>query len=224
MGTSPGIRYREAQVRVAAIGSSLDEQDAAVTIAGSPKWSARDVLAHLTGAAEDFSTGNMAGAPGDAWSAAQVARAEGQSVDEVIGRWEQVGPAIMAALDGRHVPLIPLWDVLTHEADVRETHRLGRLDDEIVDEMLGGFCRGFAKRYGGPGCLELHADDGAAWTYGEGEPTAVLTTSPYELVRGIFSRRSTKQMLAWQWEGSDPADYLPHITVFGLRDDDQPIP
>jgi hypothetical protein len=46
---------------------------------------------------------------------------------------------------------------------------------------------------------------------------------PYELYRGLFSRRSRAQMRAWAWSGNAER-YVDRLPVFGPRDDDQPIP
>ena len=31
-------------------------------------------------------------------------------------------------------------------------------------------------------------------------------------------------MSAWEWQGSDPAVAMGHLTVFGISEDDQPVP
>jgi hypothetical protein len=59
---------------------------------------------------------------------------------------------------------------------------------------------------------------------GEGAPGLALTITPYELFRGMLSRRSRAQMSVWDWQGSDPMVAMGHVTVFGIREDDQPIP
>jgi hypothetical protein len=50
-----------------------------------------------------------------------------------------------------------------------------------------------------------------------------LRADPYELFRGLLSRRSRAQMRAWDWAGN-PEPYLSSLPAFGARDDDQPIP
>jgi hypothetical protein len=223
MERTAGALYRESLGRVTGIVSALDERALARTVAASPKWSARDVLAHLVGAAEDFATGNVDGAGGEAWTAAQVARADGKSIGELIDAWNRVVDTTVAALDSRQLPLFSMWDVLTHEADLRETHQLGRLDDAVVDEAVTPLWTMFAKRYPGPGRLDVRAGE-RTLSMGEGAPGLALTITPYELFRGMLSRRSRAQMSVWDWQGSDPMVAMGHVTVFGIREDDQPIP
>ena len=169
MERTPGTLYRESRGRVVDIVSSLGDEALTRTVAATPKWSARDVLAHLTGAAEDFSTGNVDGAGGEAWTAAQVERADGKSISELADAWNRVVDTTVGALDSKQLPLFSLWDVLTHEADLRETHRLGRLDDAVVDEAVTPLWSMFAKRYPGPGRLDVQAGE-RTLSMGEGEP------------------------------------------------------
>lgn len=223
MERTPGTLYRESRGRVVDIVSSLGDEALTRTVAATPKWSARDVLAHLTGAAEDFSTGNVDGAGGEAWTAAQVERVDGKSISELADTWNRVVDTTVGALDSKQLPLFSLWDVLTHEADLRETHRLGRLDDAVVDDAVTPLWSMFAKRYPGTGRLDVQAGE-RTLSMGEGEPELALTITPYELFRGMLSRRSRSQMTAWEWQGSDPIGAMGNLTVFGIREDDQPIP
>jgi hypothetical protein len=79
-----------------------------------------------------------------------------------------------------------------------------------------------AKGVAGPGTLVLHVA-GETHRGGEGEPVRELRADPYELFRGLLSRRSRAQMRAWDWAG-DPGPYLESLPAFGPRDDDQPVP
>jgi hypothetical protein len=57
------------------------------------------------------------------------------------------------------------------------------------------------------------------WTLGEGEPTVSLTTTPFELMRLLGSRRSRRQILAAPWEG-DVEPFLPGLTHMPLPERD----
>jgi hypothetical protein len=63
----------------------------------------------------------------------------------------------------------------------------------------------------------------AAWRGGRGEPvtTVEVEVEVYELYRGLMSRRSRRQMRAWNWS-VDATIYLDALSLFGPRDDDQP--
>jgi hypothetical protein len=71
--------------------------------------------------------------------------------------------------------------------------------------------------------LVIQVVGGDTYRGGEGEPVTELTVDPYELFRGLGSRRSRAQMRAWNWTG-DAAPYLESLPVLGPRDDDQPAP
>lgn len=214
--------YRCGRVRVIDLARGLTESELATSIPGSPEWTARDVVAHLAGVAADFCSGNTKGAPSPAWTAAQVEARRDRPIDEVLAEWGELGPSIEIALADEELPLAVVFDVLTHEADLHEGLRLGRPSPSGWEHCVGVMARQVAKRTEGPGTLVLHVA-GDSYRAGDGDPVTELRADPYELFRGLVSRRSRAQMRAWDWTG-DPAPYLETLPVFGGRDDDQPVP
>ena len=75
--------YRESRQRVGTLLLSVDDA-APLDVPATPAWNAHEVLAHLAGVAEDFASGNTDGAPGEAWTAAQVERGRDRSVDALL--------------------------------------------------------------------------------------------------------------------------------------------
>ena len=67
-----GEAFRAARDRISqlAAGESVDLR---LPVPATPDWSGHCVISHLSGIAADASTGNMEGAPGEAWTAEQVA-------------------------------------------------------------------------------------------------------------------------------------------------------
>jgi hypothetical protein len=61
------------------------------------------------------------------------------------------------------------------------------------------------------------------WCFGAGEPRTMLTFDGYELLRGMFSRRSQRQIASWGWRPAPP-ETVECFGAFGPRQDDQPIP
>ncbi len=221
--------YRDCRSRVAALAGSLTDRQLGTTVAGTPEWTGRDVVAHLVGVASDVVAGNVDGAPGPRWTAAQVASRTGRTVAELTAEWDEVGPAMEAALTGSPLGIRAVLDAHTHEADLRETFRLGVAPAAAVDAVAFAAATGVIHRFGGPGALVVRCVDSAGGehelTGGDGDRQAVLVITPYELFRGVLSRRSRRQMLAWEWTGDlDPAEVVDRITVFGPREDDQPTP
>ena len=90
-----------------------------------------------------------------------------------------------------------VWDIAVHHADLHEAFGKPRLAEHLwlpVVETLG------RRR----------------------AASIVDEVSPYELFRGLFSRRSRAQMLAWGTALS--LEELDALCVFGPREDDQPVP
>jgi uncharacterized protein (TIGR03083 family) len=215
--------YRNVRLRVTKLATSLTGEQLAARVAGTPEWTGRQVLAHMVGVAADTVAGNLDGAPSPRWTAAHVAKREGRSLDELLAEWDEVGPVVEARLAARELGPIMVYDVLTHECDLRETFGLGRPPQEDVDAVARTAAKGTVKGFTGPGMLVVRSG-GQEWAGGGGEPRTVLTVEPYELLRGLISRRSRRQMRAWSWEGGNPAEMIEKLPVFGARDDDQPVP
>ena len=216
--------YRNSRMRVTELVRSLTEEQLERTVAGSPKWTGRQVLGHMVGVAADIAAGNLEGAPQEYWTAAQVDARRGRSPEDLLAEWAEVGPVVEAGLADRSIGPVTVYDLLTHECDLRETYGLGRPPQDEVDAVVGTATKGVVKRFEGPGTLVVRSG-GNEWTGGEGQPRTVLTVEPYELLRGLISRRSRSQMRAWRWEGDgDPDGVIENLPVFGARDDDQPVP
>jgi len=220
--------YRDSRSRVVVLARSLTDEQLAATVAATPQWSGRDVVAHLVGAAADMVTGNMAGAPGPQWTAVHVETRVGRPIADLLVEWEEVGRAVEVTLAAPGAGMQAVLDILTHEADLREA--FGRGTPPIADVEAAAFpaAKALVTRFGGPGSLVVRCVDSRGgdheWTGGDGTP-AELTVEPYELFRGILSRRSRRQMRAWRWSGdADPAPMIEALPVFGCRDDDQPLP
>ena len=217
MEIATDVVYRDARTRVTATALELTADELDTVLPACPQWTVRDLLAHLTGVAADIVAGRVAGAPGQDWTAVQVADRRGRALPDVLAEWDRTGPHVEARLAERQLPLQVVLDLLTHEADLHEG--LGRGPTDGWRPLLELIATSVTQR-AATGTLVLHVD-GRTYRGGQGEPVTELTVEPYELFRGLISRRSRAQMRAWDWVG-DPAPYLESIPVFGPRDDDQP--
>lgn len=214
--------YDDSRRRVCALAADLGEARLDRRVPGSPEWTARQVVAHLTGCASDALHGRMDGAPGAAWTARHLAERAGAPLDAVVAEWAELGPRAREALAARRVPARLVVDVLTHEADLREAFGCGRLPAEVVDVMLPPVAKGVVAAVATDGELVVTAGR-HEFRGGSGAPRTTLDADPYELFRGLISRRSRAQMRAWSWTG-DAGPYVDALPVFGPRDDDQPVP
>jgi uncharacterized protein (TIGR03083 family) len=174
--------YDDARRRVCELAAALTPEQLDTTVPATPAWTARQLVAHLTGVASDTVHGRREGAPGPAWTAAQVAVREGRPLDDVVSEWADVAPGVVEALAARRIPLPIVHDVLTHEADLREAFGLGRLPGPVVDAALKVLVKPIVQGAAREGALVVRAGE-REWAAGEGEPTT-LTVEPYELYRG----------------------------------------
>ena len=78
-----GVQYEGIRSRIDDLTRGTD---GSTPVATCPGWTVRDVVAHLTGLCEDWVDGNLLGYASDTWTAAQVARFEGWSVDDILDR------------------------------------------------------------------------------------------------------------------------------------------
>lgn len=194
-----GVAYGAARERITALvtGANVDFN---MRVPATPEWTVHDVVAHLSGIAADASSGNMEGAPGEAWTAAQVLRGAGRTVAELLADWQQNAPMIEGFLSspaGNSVGNAVI-DIHTHEADLR--HALGLPVSLPADflEWAGSQLRdGFHEQCSSAGL-----------------PTVVVIATDYEWFRARLGRRTVAEIDAYEWS-ADSAPYHDFFFVFG---------
>lgn len=187
MSVDLGLLYRGARERVCSL---VNDEVADLPVAATPGWTVHDVVAHLAGIVEDGLAGNMEGAPGEAWTAAQVARGRSKSVGELVAQWTTGGPlmeAFLSSPDGG-MRWQAVADIHTHECDLRTS--LG-MPLDLPDDFL-------------------------AWIHpiladGLGE---FVDTTAIEWFRGRFGRRTADEVRAYRWT-VDPDEHLDEFFIFG---------
>lgn len=203
MSTDLGSMYRDARRRIADL---VDDEMASLPVAATPAWDVHDVIAHLAGIAEDAVTGNMEGVTTDPWTAAQVERAKGRSVADLLAQWSQHAPAVEAVLSSPQGSAVAaaVIDIHTHECDLLSA--LGRPISVPPDTLawLGNVLRsGFT-------------DDVAA----AGMAPVEVTADDVEVFRSRLGRRTRQEVCSYGWS-ADPDPYLEHWFVFGVAE--QPL-
>lgn len=184
------------------------------TVPACPDWTARQVVAHMAGLAEDWVAGNLDDYGSDAWAGSQVARFEGRSLDEILGAWSvaaaqfgELGPTSL----GGSPAMWAFGDGVVHEADLRP---ILAPDSRVPDEATALGLKAAIARWrselssAGAPPLDVIATGMRTWRVGEADaPAHTVTTTGHELFRALFGRRSRTQAEAWQWS-CDPAVYL----------------
>jgi uncharacterized protein (TIGR03083 family) len=194
-----GALYRAARERVTALVAD-PAVDPGLPVPATPRWRVRDVVAHVTGVAHDAATGNMAGAPGDEWTAAQVDRSADRTIAEMIEQWEAdaIGVEAFFSSPAGAAMGAGVYDVHCHEADLRNALGLpfqmpGEFLGWAADGMRGGFHEAVAA---------------------EGLAPVDLQIPDAEWYRGRLGRRTEAEVRAYPWP-VDPTPYLDVFFVFG---------
>src|SRR5687768_14546284 len=112
-----GDLYARGRARIIELAGAGDPASVVPTC---PAWTVKDTVAHCAGVASDILAGNLDGAPGDPWTAAQVDARRDTSLDEIVAEWQEAGPQIDGMIDsfgpaGAQL----LFDLATHEHDIR---------------------------------------------------------------------------------------------------------
>lgn len=192
-------QYRFAVDSFIDLARTLDDAAWAIVVPCTPQWTVREVLSHVSGIPDDAAAGRMVGAPGEAWTAAQVERNRVFSVDELLTRWSQQAPGFAERIEqvGQGRPPI---DCQSHEHDIR--HALGRpgiRSNAIVDAPSFATVEV-------PIRVVVEVDDGSTVTSGDLDADTTVTlrgVSRFELFRSRLGRRSREQVQAYDWIGAD---------------------
>src|SRR5215212_1292728 len=94
MGMEATEAYRSTRQRVTALLRAAGPGDPDRRVPACPRWTVREVAAHLAGAADDVLAGRLDGVASDEWTAAQVEARAGRSLAEIVDEWEALGPRI----------------------------------------------------------------------------------------------------------------------------------
>jgi uncharacterized protein (TIGR03083 family) len=215
--------YRTTRERITALvrDASPDTLDAIAP--ATPKWRARDVLAHLAGVATDVVNGNVADAGGDDWTAVQVDKRLERSLDELLAEWDTSGSqvdafvlALPTAITGQLIA-----DTVTHEHDLRQAFGVPGARDSValelgvawVVDVLGGM-------YDAAGEPALRLEhDGAESMCGSVDPAITLRASTFELARAVTGRRTLDEIRAYDWSPTAAPERLLALPPFNARVD-----
>lgn len=211
-----GRLYAAARAR---IGTLVSGADGATRVPATPEWDVPDVVAHLRFVVADALTGNMEGAPGEAWTASHIARGAGVAVDELVTGWNADAPGIEGFLSspaGANVSAAVV-DVLTHECDLRGALGAPALDDEAALSFLFGVAAGaLAGRSEAADLPAVCVTTPEGDVEGPTDAAVRLHVGRLELARAALGRRTPAQIAALGWTG-DGAPYAAVLPIFGPR-------
>jgi uncharacterized protein (TIGR03083 family) len=217
-----GAIYRDTRLRVTDLLRALSPEQLVRPLPACPRWTARDIAAHVTGNVANGLAGKLEGLGTDPWTAAQVQERRDRTLDEVLAEWSEIGPEMEAHLTREpRMGYRLLTDLATHEQDVRGGLSIpGGRDSAGLRTGLEVYIRALDQRVRRAAlpALELRAD-GSRWIVGEGESGAVVSASEFELFRALSGRRSARQIAALAWHDSGER-YLEVFSHFPIASQD----
>jgi len=190
--------YRANIAAVTSLAEGLSDDQLTARVPASPEWSVREVLAHLAGSPADALSGRMDGAPGPAWTERHVGERAAPTTDHIVAELRGSIDAVVTSLDGSDRPAL-VWNAAVHHADLHEALGKGAPPPQMWRPVVDAMAPSLGEYAG-----------------------ALAGVSDYEKFRMFFSRRSRSQTAAWG-TGLDQ-ETLDGFSIFGPRDDDQPIP
>jgi uncharacterized protein (TIGR03083 family) len=214
-----GELYERERRKFVELERSCDADARATVVPATPAWTVHDVLSHVVGITVDLNGGNFGPVDADAWTAAQVERGRGRSVDELAAEWDRAAPQFEEGLRlfGYELGSHYLGDLLQHEADVR--YALGlprRADDLTLAVALDFYLTSFEETLvdAGVGAVEIVVGE-ESWTVGTGAPVAALRADRFELFRALGGRRTEAEIRALPWRG-ETAEIIPPLSRYPL--------
>jgi uncharacterized protein (TIGR03083 family) len=194
--TDWGALYKEHVADLSALAGDLTDDQLATVVPATPAWTSHDVLAHLAGVASDAVTGRMDGAPSPEWTSRHVNERARLPVADLLEELRSHQDAVAESVVDNPRPAL-VWNIAVHHADLHEALDRPKLGEPLWQPVLDAVSPQL-------------------------DPALVDGVAPYELFRGVFSRRSRRQMQAWGTGLS--AEALDDICIFGPREDDQAVP
>ena len=217
MGMEATEAYRATRERISALlrGGGPDVADRGVP--ACPKWTVREVAAHLAGACDDVLAGRLEGVATDEWTAAQVTARADRSLDDILDEWAESGrgsrtcsgtegctPAALrrghprARHPQRARPARRAWTT-------RRSRSRSRSSVRPSPRRSVGRAPVLTFRWDGEELVLADDEDGAP-------AQATLTATVFDLVRSCSGRRTLDQISALDWGGADPSPWLPAFT------------
>ena len=219
------LTYRATRDRVCGLAAALSDDQLQSHVPATPRWTVRELLAHLVGCSRDAISGRLDGVTTDQWTARHVRERRATPIAELLDEWQRIGPAAEAVLtdDQLYGPNLAI-DAICHEADLHEALGLPRVDREHWQPFLDVTMLHLRRQLRHTTSLLITDEHGGQWTCGSGQPVTLLRADGYELLRANLSRRSLRQIAGWDWSPAPTEEMLHGFGVFGTRVDDQPVP
>lgn len=215
--------YASARSRISGLVSTAGIDAVANRIVpATPAWTVHQLVAHLRGEVVDMMDNNLEGAPGDEWTARQVARFASTPIEVLLREWTHDSQFIEASLRAgtAGVFAIPcVMDIHAHEQDLRGLfgmpgERTGPFYEWAVPLLGGRIADRVSKNGLAPMALVTPLG-----RFGADDASVTLHVDSWEYTRIAFGRRSVAQICRLDWRSADgstvdAAPYAPLLMRF----------
>jgi uncharacterized protein (TIGR03083 family) len=210
-----GAAYRQTRERITSLLENATVEQWEKTVPHCPEWTVRQTIAHLSGVVDDALNNNMEGVTTEPWTQAQIDKRADISGEAILEEWNTYGPFVddRATQLGMKLSRL-LFDTVTHEHDIRYAlGQPGGRDGDALQIAAGFLAPEIAGHVGkkelGPITFVVNGE-----TLHDGGPDAVvLSTTLFDFVRSLGSRRSINQIRALNWS-RDPGAIVEHLFPF----------
>ncbi len=212
---SNAVTYDAARRRIINL---VTNGDAAVEVDACPGWTVRDVVAHLAGGLGDFANREFSGVDTGEWGERQVRDRRDRTLGELLVEWERNFQVAEGLFDSP-MGTVLIAEVVEHEHDIRTALGApGERDNVAVRAALTRPLQEVDQRLRARHlpALRITLEHGDR-IIGEGDPSATLRTTSFELLRVVGGRRSEGQIRSLDWD-ADPTRWLAAIQLFGTRE------
>lgn len=186
--------------------------DLSAPVAACPGWTAHDLVAHLAGGLGHFVVRDFDSAGYANYGERTVAERRGQSLAELLAEWERnrahADETLASPVGG-----VLVAEIISHEHDLRQALGVpGARDEPAVRAATERPLQEIDKRIREAGSPAVRVVvDGTEVVLGDGEPSATVRLTAFELLRAM-GRRSERQLRALDWDGEPRLDVF---TLFG---------
>ncbi|NND85300.1 MAG: maleylpyruvate isomerase family mycothiol-dependent enzyme [Acidimicrobiia bacterium] len=210
--------YQGCRERLITLAGRLSAPQLRAPVPACPGWSVKDTFAHLVGGSTDYVRDHMEGAGSEAWTARQVEDRRNMQIGDLVEEWQVHESLFDKKFEraGNDVSAIAS-DIWCHEYDI--SGALGWRGSREPERVEWGAraVRAIPRLLNGTGLdVPQIIADGEVVVEGDGP---ILRSSPYELARMVYGRRSWDQIRAMDWD-RDPEPYLEHLSFFPAPADD----
>ena len=214
----PSVLYRETRERLTDLLMRLEPAQLEVSVPSTPRWTVKDVVAHLAGLPADWLDGRIEGYGGETWTEAQVETRKAHSLQQILDEWTDGSVEFEARMDDPvaegfpdYMPFLAVADVAIHEHDIRGALDLpGARDSAAVELGMKTYVTGVRQRHAGSGLppMLIRETDGRDWPVGQGDAAVTVAAPRFDLWRAMAGRRSRDQVAAFDWAGDGPDPYV----------------